>query len=80
MTPQMVVLGAVVVLVLALGTYVARIALHHRRRMHYLREVIVGRQQLRAEARRLSQRAVGGTPISRKVRRAAAREIASKVT
>lgn len=43
-------------------------------------EAFVGRQQIRAAARHEGYRAIGGSPVSRRTKRNAARELARKVT
>lgn len=80
MTPFMIV--AAVTMIVAAATMAAVIArVIYARRLHrrYLNAPIAGRQQQRAELRRLAVRAVGRAPVDRRIRRQAAREITQRV-
>ena len=71
----------VVAVTLTLVVIVAwAIAQRRLRRKRAIEERLVGRQQLRAEARRQADLLLSGAPVERKTRRAAAAEIGRTVT
>lgn len=70
----MIIAACIVIVTLVIGVCTARIV----RRRRYFNEPIHGRQQQRAELRRLAARAVGRAPVTRHTRRTAAREIARR--